>query len=70
MKSTTSWLIPCALLIAGTVCLLLFSLSDSHIDPEGILREPFALLGSGYLLLALGLLTGLVRLIKHLLHLK
>ena len=70
MKPDNSTLLSIGLIISGIICLLLFRLADSHINAQGILQEPFALLGSGYLLLASGLLTALVLLIRRLLHMQ
>lgn len=68
MKPAKSILAAIGLTLSGCICLLLFSQTDSSVDAQGILQEPFALLGGGYLLVGAGLLTGLIPLIEWLLY--
>jgi hypothetical protein len=48
------------LILVGGACLTAFYFSASYIDPDGFLHEPFALLGTGYILLIAGIVGGLV----------
>ena len=49
------------LISAGACCFLLFIIIGSSIDDQGMLHEPFALIPIGYLFIALGLLSGIIR---------
>lgn len=52
--SRLSWLFM-AMIGAGTVALLAFRLIGGEVGPDGMLNEPFYLLGMGYLLLIAGI---------------
>jgi hypothetical protein len=47
----------------GLACILSYSIIGSHLDDQGILREPFALIPIGYFFIALGLISIISRLI-------
>ena len=70
MKPGISTLLSTALIFSGALCLLLFDQANSYIDAQGILHEPFFLLGGGYILLGSGLLIALVKLVRRLLHMQ
>lgn len=57
------------LMLVGLVCFAAFGLIGSHVDPDGVLGEPFFLLPIGYLLLSAGLAglaaLGLARMLRR-----
>ncbi|MCV6612194.1 MAG: DUF3955 domain-containing protein [Amphritea sp.] len=70
MKPGISTRISTVLIVSGALSLLLFHQAGSYVDAQGILREPFALLGGGYILLGSGLLIALVKLVRRWLHMQ
>lgn len=48
------------LLLAGGALLTTAYFSESYIDPDGFLHEPFAVLATGYALLFAGIVSALV----------
>ena len=48
------------LILAGAAFLITACFSESYIDSDGFLREPFAILATGYALLFAGIVGGLV----------
>lgn len=54
------WTISAALLLLGIACFIGVGLIGSHIDKDGFLHEPFALIPIGYLLSLAGLLSVLL----------
>ena len=52
--------IPLFLFLLGLACHVAFGIIGSHVAPDGTLIEPFFLLPIGYLLCALGIVTGLI----------
>ncbi len=59
MKAKTSALASAMLLGAALACVVAYNSIGSHVDEQGVLREPFALIPIGYLLLATGVALGL-----------
>ena len=54
----------CLLLLGGALlCLLGYQLTGASIDSAGVLHEAFWLIPTGYLLLLLGLVAGILSLI-------
>ena len=53
-------LVPLLFLLLGLACHVAFGIIGSHVAPDGTLIEPFFLLPIGYLLCALGIITGLI----------
>jgi len=56
MKKYLLFLIPC---IAGLVCFVSYSIIGSEVASDGTLLEPFFLIPIGFLLIAIGIITGL-----------
>ena len=55
-----TYLVPLLFLLLGLACHVAFGIIGSHVAPDGTLIEPFFLLPIGYLLYALGIITGLI----------
>ena len=55
-----TYLVPLLFLLLGLACHVAFGIIGSHVAPDGTLIEPFFLLPIGYLLCALGIITGLI----------
>mgnify|MGYP001062569726 CR=1 FL=1 len=55
--------VSCGIAVIGALMLMAFGLIGSHVNSDGILREPFALLPIGVLLLALGGIGGVASLV-------
>ena len=55
-----TYLVPLLFLLLGLACHVAFGIIGSHVAPDGNLIEPFFLLPIGYLLCALGIITGLI----------
>lgn len=53
------------LVVLGFIALITFRLVGSSIDADGFLREPFALLPIGFLLVLVGCVTALIGWIKR-----
>ncbi|MNV68980.1 hypothetical protein D3C71_1618580 [compost metagenome] len=53
------------LVVLGFIALITFRLMGSSIDADGFLREPFALLPIGFLLVVVGCVTALIGWIKR-----
>lgn len=49
-----------ALLASAIICWGAYQMIGSHVDAEGILREPFALIPLGWLFLLGALVTGII----------
>ena len=54
MRLRTRALTCSALVLAGLVCWLAYGAIGSHVDEQGILREPFGLIPIGWLLVFAG----------------
>ncbi|RDZ29788.1 DUF3955 domain-containing protein [Lysobacter silvisoli] len=48
------------MLFLGSACFIAYGLIGSHLDADGTLREPFALLPIGWALIAAGALIALI----------
>ncbi|NUO75279.1 MAG: DUF3955 domain-containing protein [Lysobacter sp.] len=57
-KSSIAPQVSVSLLFLGSACFIVFGLIGSHVDSDGVLREPFALLPIGWALIAAGALIG------------
>ena len=55
--------VSCSIAVIGALMLMAFGLIGSHVNSDGILREPFAFLPIGVLLLALGGIGGVASLV-------
>lgn len=53
------------LVVLGFIALITFRLMGSSFDADGFLREPFALLPIGFLLVVIGCVTALIGWIKR-----
>jgi hypothetical protein len=51
-------------IILGSLCFILFKITDSTIDEQGILREPFYLILFGYGFVLLGIILTLIKIMK------
>lgn len=58
------------LFILAIGCAVAFSIIGSHVDENGILHEPFALIPIGYLLAFLGLIFGIIAIARSILRRK
>jgi len=65
-KAKISLITTIVLLLGGIICFALFSMIGSTVDSSGILHEPFFLVPIGYLLLLLGIISGVIYLIQKL----
>lgn len=59
------WTVSATLLGLGIACFIARIWIGAHVDDEGILREPFALIPIGYLLSVAGVLSVLLRIILN-----
>jgi len=51
-------------ILIGITCAVSYNLIGSYVDKTGILHEPFGLIPIGYLSIFIGLIVGIIGLIK------
>ena len=59
-QGMVKYLVPLLFLLLGLACHVAFRIIDAQIELDGPLVEPFFLIPIGYLLYALGIITGLI----------
>lgn len=59
------WIVSATLLGLGIACFIALNVIGTHIDDQGILHEPFALIPIGYLLSLAGVLSVLLRIVLN-----
>jgi len=57
-------IIAAVFILIGIACAVAYSLIGSYVDEAGMLHEPFGLIPIGYLSVFIGLVIGIVGLIK------